>query len=72
MTNQAATYPPLVSVLTASEMLGGRGKAKIYDLIRNQKIDSVKDGKRRMCVTASIYEYIDTLEHSRDSSEDSN
>jgi len=70
-----ATYPPLVSVPVAQTVIGRGGKGgrgRIYELINSNKIDSVKDGGRRMIVTASIFAYIKSLEHSRDVTEDSN
>lgn len=72
MSENITTYPPLVSVTVAQTMLGGRGRGRIYELIDSNKIDSVKDGGRRMCVTKSIFAYIETLAHSRDVTEDSN
>ena len=63
MTTHSPAYPPLVNVTEARKMLGGRGRGKIYKLIDGNEIDSVKDGNRRMIVTASILAYIDRLEH---------
>jgi hypothetical protein len=68
------TYPPLVSVTVGQTMIGRGGKSgrgRIYELINSNKIDSVKDGGRRMIVTASIFAYIDSLEHSLVEDEDS-
>jgi excisionase family DNA binding protein len=59
-------YPPLVSVTETREILGGRGRGKIYKLIDSGQINSVKDGNRRMIFSASVFEYIESLEHSRE------
>ncbi len=67
MTNEnVTTYPPLVSVTVAQTILGGRGRGRIYELIKSEDINSVKDGSRRMIVTESVFDYIKSLEHSRD------
>ena len=66
MNENLTTYPPLVSVTVAQTMMGGRGRGRVYELIDNNQIDSVKDGGRRMCVTKSIFAYIESLEHSRE------
>jgi hypothetical protein len=72
MNSERTTYPPLVSVTVAQTMLGGRGRGRIYELIDNNQIDSVKDGGRRMLITESIFAYINALAHSREVTEDSN
>jgi hypothetical protein len=72
MNSEITTYPPLVSVTVAQTMMGGRGRGRVYELIDSNRIDSVKDGGRRMIVTKSIFAYIKSLEHSREVTEDSN
>jgi len=72
MTNEnVTTYPPLVSVTVAQTILGGRGRGRIYELIKSEDINSVKDGSRRMIVTESVFTYIKSLTHSRNLTEDS-
>ena len=65
MSENVTTYPPLVSVAVAQTILGGRGRGRIYELIKTENIDSVLDGKRRMIISESIFTYIESLEHSQ-------
>ncbi len=65
MTTEATTYPPLIGTPPACEMMGGISRSRLYILKDEGKIDSVKEGKRRMWVTDSIYAYIESLEHSQ-------
>jgi len=48
-----AAKPITVSVRSAQEMLG-LGHTRIYELIRDKKLDSVLIGKRRLIEVASI------------------
>ena len=68
MTAELTTYPPLIPERTAREMVGGISRSRLYILKDEGAIDSVKSGKRRLFVTASIFAYIESLEHSRPSS----
>jgi hypothetical protein len=61
MNENLTTYPPLVSVSVAQTILGGRGRGRIYELITSEQIRSIKDGKRRMIVTESLFDYIKSL-----------
>jgi excisionase family DNA binding protein len=45
----------------AAQVLG-RSKTKLYDLIRANKIRSIKDGKFRFITAEALQEYVRTLE----------
>ena len=61
MNAQNINYPPLISVTEAQKMLGGRGRGKIYALLASSELDSVKDGNRRLILTASLLAYVESL-----------
>ena len=61
MNDKMTTYPPLVSVTVAQTMLGRNGRGRIYELINEGKIKSVKDAGRRMIVSESVFDYIKSL-----------
>ena len=41
----------------------GRSKTALYELIRSNKIRSIKDGKFRFITADALREYVLTLEH---------
>jgi len=61
MNSQFSGYPPLISVTEAQKMLGGRGRGKIYALLATSELDSVKDGNRRLILTATLLTYVESL-----------
>ena len=52
---------PLVSVDEARRLLGGRGRGRIYELLKEGSLESVTDGGRRFIVTDSIFAFIEKL-----------
>ncbi len=52
---------PLVSVKEAQRLLGGRGRGRIYALMADGEIDTIKDGNRRLIVGDSLARYITRL-----------
>ncbi|NQW21255.1 MAG: transcriptional regulator [Chloroflexi bacterium] len=52
---------PLISVDEARRLLGGRGRGRIYELLKEGLLESVTDGSRRFIVTDSLYAFIDSL-----------
>ena len=48
----------LISIKEARELLGGIGHWKIYQLINNGILKTVKIGKRRFFRIKTIYDYI--------------
>jgi hypothetical protein len=55
------SYSPLVSVDEARRMLGGRGRGRIYELLRQGSLESVMDGGRRFILTDSLYAFVESL-----------
>ncbi len=49
---------PLVSVKEAQRLLGGRGRGRIYALMADGEIDTIKDGARRLIIGHSLARYI--------------
>ena len=41
----------------------GRSKSSLYELIRSNRIRSIKDGKFRFITADALREYVRTLEH---------
>jgi len=56
-----ALTAPLVSVDEARKLLGGRGRGRIYELIKQGALKSVMDGGRRFILTDSLYAFVDSL-----------
>jgi hypothetical protein len=54
-------YAPLVSVDEARRMLGGRGRGRIYELLKKGSLESVVDGGRRFILTDSIFAFVESL-----------
>jgi hypothetical protein len=55
------TNPPLVSVDEARRLLGGRGRGRIYELLKQGSLESVLDGGRRFILTDSIFAFVESL-----------
>jgi hypothetical protein len=55
------SYSPLVSVDEARRMLGGRGRGRIYELLKQGSLESVMDGGRRFILTESLYAFVESL-----------
>ena len=55
---------PLVSVDEARRLLGGRGRGRIYELLKQGSLESVMDGGRRFILTDSIFTFVETLKSS--------
>ncbi len=56
-----ALRAPLVSVDEARKLLGGRGRGRIYELLKDGSLKSVTDGGRRFILTDSLYAFVDSL-----------
>jgi hypothetical protein len=54
-------FAPLISVNEARRLLGGRGRGRIYELLRQGALKSVTDGGRRFILTDSLYAYVNSL-----------
>jgi len=52
---------PLVSVDEARRLLGGRGRGRIYELLKEGSLESVMDGGRRFILTDSLYAFVESL-----------
>lgn len=51
----------LVSIDDAREILGRRGRSRIYELIKSGDLEFVKDGGRTLIIKASIDRYVEKL-----------
>ena len=60
---------PLVSVDEARRLLGGRGRGRIYELLKEGSLESVTDGGRRFILAESLYTFIETLKANADRGE---
>ena len=60
---------PLISVDEARRLLGGRGRGRIYELLKEGSLESVTDGGRRFILTDSLYAFIETLKTAADRGE---
>ena len=54
--------PLLVSIDEARRLLGGRGRGRIYELLKEGRLDSVVDGGRRFILVESLQRFVNTLE----------
>ena len=52
---------PLISVNEARRLLGGRGRGRIYELLKQGSLESVMDGGRRFILTDSLYGFVESL-----------
>ena len=52
---------PLVSVDEARRLLGGRGRGRIYELLKEGSLESVVDRGRRFILTDSLFAFIESL-----------
>jgi excisionase family DNA binding protein len=59
--SETTTTPVSVRPKKAAEMLG-ISRLKVYHLIRDNKLRSVKDGNTRLVPVAAIHEYLASLE----------
>ena len=57
---ETSIVPILISVHAARKMLG-IGHTKIYQLIENKDIKSVKIGSRRMVIVSSVHDLVARL-----------
>ena len=64
-----ALTAPLVSVDEARKLLGGRGRGRIYELLKQGSLESVMDGGRRFILTDSIFAFVESLKSSSDRKE---
>jgi excisionase family DNA binding protein len=60
--------PLLCSVGEACRMLG-LGRTKVYELIKQGKLDTVRVGRRRLIVVESIHNYLNELRRLQSHSE---
>jgi hypothetical protein len=58
---EPSMIPPLVSINEACRLLGGRGRGRVYELLKAGEIDSVVDRKRRLILGDSLIRYIARL-----------
>jgi hypothetical protein len=56
-----APVPRVVDIHAAGQLLGGEGRSFIYELLDAGDLQSVKVGRRRMVLVASVDELIDWL-----------
>ena len=54
-----AGRPILVPVNEACRLLGGIGRTKFYELVKQSKIKTITIGRRRLVAVDSIYEMMD-------------
>jgi excisionase family DNA binding protein len=57
--------PLLVSKKTAAEMLGGRSRTTIEEMIARGQLKAVRDGKRIFITVASLNAYVNALAETR-------
>lgn len=52
---------PILTSIPGAARLVAQSRSRIYQLLAEGRIRSVKDGRRRLVVVASLHEYVATL-----------
>jgi len=60
MTLTTVELPVLMSIDRTREAAGGRGRGWVYERIEAGDFETILDGSRRMVVTASFLEWIES------------
>ena len=51
----------LLTIEETRQAIGGRGRGKIYDLMKSGELESVLDGTRRFVLADSVRRYVENL-----------
>lgn len=57
----AVAPPPILTSIPGAARLVSLSRSRIYELISEGRIRSVKDGRRRLIVVASLHDFVASL-----------